>query len=248
MVEPLYLVDSLDGIAPNSTITLGGPEGRHAVMVRRVTPGESISIGDGAGMIARGKVISTSKDQCQIGVEELNSFDSPNLKFCLVQALAKGDRDELAIQAATELGVERVIPWQAERSISIWKGEKIGKSVERWKSIVAEATKQSLRPFLPEVEQPLYSSELVSRLNSFDKVLVLEPSATKSISSVSIPSQGSVALVVGPEGGVSKAELDAFSEANFELVRLGTGVLRTSTAGVAALSYLQGQYGDWSFE
>lgn len=248
MVEPLYLVDSLEGIAPNSTITLSGAEGRHAAMVRRVTPGESIAIGNGAGIIARGKVVSTSKDQCQIGVEEIKNFNAPKLKFCLVQALAKGDRDELAIQAATELGVEKVIPWQADRSISIWKGERIGKSVERWNSIVAEATKQSLRPFLPDVEQPLNSRELVSRLTSFDRVLVLEPSATKSISSVSIPSQGSVALVVGPEGGMSKAELDAFSEANFELVRLGSGVLRTSTAGVAALSYLQGQYGDWSYE
>ncbi|MFM7013369.1 MAG: 16S rRNA (uracil(1498)-N(3))-methyltransferase [Actinomycetota bacterium] len=245
MVEPLYLIDSLDGVLPNSTLTLSGPEGRHASTVRRLNPGEAIAVGDGVGGIARGKVLSTSKDQCLVEVDKIDSFSQPKLRFSLVQALAKGDRDELAIQAATELGISTIIPWQAERSISVWKDEKISKGIERWQSIVAEATKQSLRPFLPKVEAPLERAQLVSRLKNFDRVLVLEPTATKSINSVEIPIEGMVAVLVGPEGGISKSELDAFSEAKFDLVRLGPGVLRTSTAGVAALSFLQGQYGEW---
>ena len=164
----------------------------------------------------------------------------------LVQALAKGDRDELAIQACTELGAYGVIPWQSDRSISIWKEDKKIKGQTRWQSIVTEAAKQSLRAFAPVVEAVQNSQELIARLAAFETVLVLDPEAKSSISQVSIPSSGSVAIVVGPEGGISESELEAFALAGFSSVRLGSGVLRTSTAGMAAMAYLQAKLGDWN--
>jgi len=163
-----------------------------------------------------------------------------------VQALAKGDRDEMAVQACTELGIQTVIPWQSERSVSIWKPEKQDKHRLRWQTIATEAAKQSLRPFIPEVEKVLGTSELVDRLKNFDLTLVLDPTSITSLTSVPILGHQSIAIVVGPEGGISPQELDQFRSAGLNLVGLGSGILRTSTAGVAVVSYLQATLGNWS--
>ena len=176
----------------------------------------------------------------------VDEISKPPTKLVLVQALAKGDRDELAIQACTELGVSEVIPWQAERSISIWKAEKKQKGQTRWQSIVTEAAKQSLRSYVPNVSEVLDSTELIQILQGFDQVLILDPEAGTSITEQNPPKAGAVAIVVGPEGGISEQELEAFSKAGFSNVHLGSGVLRTSTAGIAALSYLQAKLGDWN--
>jgi 16S rRNA (uracil1498-N3)-methyltransferase len=164
----------------------------------------------------------------------------------LVQALAKGDRDEMAVQACTELGIQTVIPWQSERSVSIWKPEKQDKHRLRWQTIATEASKQSLRPFIPEVEKVLGTSELVERLKQFDLTLVLDPTSSTSLTSVPLSGHQSIAIVVGPEGGISPEELGQFGSAGLSLVGLGSGILRTSTAGVAVVSYLQATLGNWS--
>ena len=156
----------------------------------------------------------------------------------LVQALAKGDRDELAIQAATELGATAIIPWQASRSISRWDGPKIAKGQARWQQIVSEAAKQSLRAYTPEVKNIVEIKELAALVSSFDQVLVLDTSATVSIAEAGIPISGSIAVVVGPEGGIEQSELDALQNAGAKLVSLGANVLRTSTAGPALIAAL----------
>jgi 16S rRNA (uracil1498-N3)-methyltransferase len=207
--------------------------------------GESIAVSDGAGLKVRGKVAKVLKDTLEVLVESVDALNPPSTKLVLVQALAKGDRDELAIQACTELGVFEVIPWQADRSISIWKAEKKQKGQTRWQTIVTEAAKQSLRAFVPRVSEVLDSAELVQMLRGFDQVMILDPEAGNSITELNAPPIGSVAIVVGPEGGISEAELSAFAEAGFSSVHLGSGVLRTSTAGMAAISYLQAKLGDW---
>lgn len=246
VVEPLFFAAIGKDTSVGSTFVLGGPEAKHAVGVRRMVPGEAIAVSDGAGLKIRGKVSKVSKDTLDMSVESVEALAAPAVQLHLVQALAKGDRDELAIQACTELGVYGVIPWQSDRSVSIWKEEKKTKGQTRWQTIVTEAAKQSLRAFAPGVEPVQNSQELVSRLEAFDAVLVLDPEAKTSISQVSIPSSGSVAIVVGPEGGMSDSELEAFGSAGFSLVRMGAGVLRTSTAGMAAVSFLQAKMGDWN--
>ena len=246
MVEPLFFAAIGKDTVAGSVFVLGGPEAKHAVSVRRMNIGESIAVSDGAGRKVRGKVAKVLKDTLEVLVESVDALNPPSTKLVLVQALAKGDRDELAIQACTELGVFEVIPWQSDRSISIWKAEKKQKGQTRWQTIVTEAAKQSLRAFVPRVSEVLDSAELIQVLRGFDQVLILDPEARGSITEVDAPLTGSIAIVVGPEGGISEAELAAFTEAGFSSVHLGSGVLRTSTAGMAAISYLQARLGDWS--
>lgn len=246
MVEPLFFAAIGSDTVAGSAFTLGGTEAKHAVSVRRMTVGEAIAVSDGSGLKIRGKVSKVQKDTLEISVESVDALAEPQTKIFLFQALAKGDRDELAIQACTELGLFGVIPWQADRSISIWKAEKKLKGQARWQAIVTEAAKQSLRALVPKVAGVLDSQELIPALRDFDQVLVLDPESEVSITEVKLPAAGQIAIVVGPEGGMSEQEFESFRQANFSSVHLGSGVLRTSTAGMAAVSYLQAKLGDWS--
>lgn len=246
MVEPLFRTDFATTPAPGLAVTLGGSEGKHAVNVRRMRVGEGIQLSDGKGLRVRGSVSALGNSSLTVQIDSVVQEDAPSIGLTIVQALAKGDRDELAIQAATELGCWAVIPWQAERSISKWEGAKVAKSVERWQTIVSEAAKQSLRVFEPVVSQPLGSKQLVSSVKEFDLVLVLDPTATLGLGSLELsPDQKSVAVVVGPEGGISDHELEALEDAGAVRVHLGEPILRTSTAGVAAISVIQAKLGLW---
>jgi 16S rRNA (uracil1498-N3)-methyltransferase len=237
MVEPLFHKDNLVAEV-GSLVELDGPEGKHAVQVRRMRQGEAIQLSDGKGLRVRGTVAQLTGSTLKLEVLEVIKEETPSRRITLVQALAKGDRDELAIQAATELGVMGIIPWQASRSISRWDGPKIAKGQARWQQIVSEAAKQSLRAFTPEVKNIVDTKELAALVSSFDLVLVLDTSATRSIGEAGIPSSGNVALVVGPEGGIEQSELDALEAAGAMLVSLGANVLRTSTAGPALIAAL----------
>ena len=233
MVEPLFIIDDL---SPAETVVLSGEEAKHASSVRRMRVGEAIAVTNGRGLKLRGTVSEVEKNSISIQVAEVIKEDEPAMKFTLIQALAKGDRDELAIQAATELGVWELIPWIAARSVSVWEGKKLETGKARWQQIVREAAKQSLRSFIPEVGQALSSKQVAAALSNFDLVLVLEPTASQQLSGVSIPGSGRVAILVGPEGGISPEELEMFG--NAVQVNLGANVLRTSTAGPAVLAAL----------
>jgi len=246
VVEPLFFAAIGDDTKVGSRFVLSGSEAKHAVSVRRMEVGEAISVTDGAGKKVRGNVTAVGKDFLELEVSEIDHVNPPNCKIYLVQALAKGDRDELAIQACTELGVQGVIPWQADRSVSVWKEEKKQKGQLRWQTIVSEAAKQSLRAFVPIVESVVDSQNLEVRLKQFDHVVILHTEGATSITETKLPEQGSVAVVVGPEGGLSDQEVELFKAAGFTSVHLGAGVLRTSTAGMAAVSYLQSKLGDWN--
>lgn len=245
MVEPLFISPISKETSVGSKIKLAGSEAKHAISVRRIQIGEAIAISDGQATRLRGRVSEISKDWLEIEVSVIEAIARPATQIFLVQALAKGDRDELAIQASTELGVQGVIPWQAQRCVSIWKDEKKSKGQLRWQSIVTEAAKQSLRPLIPVVEQVLETPELISRLREFELVIVLDPKSELSITKLKLDGIRSVAVVVGPEGGISDAELELFESAGFRVVSSGSGILRTSTAGVAVISYLQAALGDW---
>ena len=246
MVEPLFISPIPSDTKTGSKIRIAGAEAKHAMSVRRLQVGEAIAVSDGQGNKARGKVSQLSKDFLELDVESLEKLERPTPKLVLVQALAKGDRDEMAVQACTELGIQTVIPWQSERSVSIWKPEKQDKHRVRWQTIATEAAKQSLRPFIPVVEQVLGTRELAERLKQFDLTLVLDPTSTTPLTGISVAGHQSIAIVVGPEGGISPEELEVFRSAGLSLVGLGSGILRTSTAGVAVVSYLQATLGNWS--
>jgi 16S rRNA (uracil1498-N3)-methyltransferase len=242
-VASLYLAADLTGrdVVAGSAVRVTGDEARHAITVARVRVGERISVSDGDGLLASGAVTATDGGVVTVAVESVARHPAPSPELWLAQALAKGDRDELAVQAATELGVSGVIPWAAERSISRWEGAKADKGRERWASIVREATKQSIRPRVPVVE-PIATTAALTKLPG--RILVLEPDATMRLTEVELDTER-ITLVVGPEGGIASRELDALAAAGATLVRLGPEVLRTSTAGPAALAVLNARLGRW---
>ncbi|MDQ2660707.1 MAG: 16S rRNA (uracil(1498)-N(3))-methyltransferase [Actinomycetota bacterium] len=241
----LYLDESLElaRLAPGAIVTLSGDEARHAVAVSRVRLGERIAIGDGRGAVVHGTVTSTGPRELTLEADEIVIEEMPATRITLVQALAKGDRDELAVQASTEIGVDAVIPWSAARSVSRWEGPKAEKGRQRWATIVREAVKQSVRAWLPQVGGLAATGELASRLAGA-QILVLEPTATTALTDLRSDGRD-IALVVGPEGGITPAELDRLIAAGAEPVRLGASVLRTSTAGPAAIAVLNAVLGRW---
>lgn len=238
----LYLSDDLGTPTPGARVEVTGEEARHAVQVARIRVGERIAVGDGRGTIATGVVADAAAGVLAVDVEEVVHTPEPTPQLWLAQALAKGDRDELAIQAATELGVAGVIPWAAERSVSRWEGAKVARNEQRWRTIVREASKQAIRPRVPEVA-PLATTAHLAALPGL--VVVLEPSAPSPLTALPLDGVARVTLVVGPEGGVAPRELERLAEAGAQLARLGPEVLRTSTAGPAALAVLNARLARW---
>ncbi len=238
----LYLTDDLADARVGARVEVTGDEARHALQVARIRPGERIAVGDGRGTLVRGAVVAGEPGVLVVEVDELSHEPAPVPALWLAQALAKGDRDELAVQAATELGVAGVIPWAAERSVTRWEGAKVARNEERWRTIVREASKQAIRPWVPEVA-PLSTTAQLAALPGL--VIVLEPTATVPLTGVALDAVERVTLVVGPEGGIAPRELDRLADAGAVLARLGTEVLRTSTAGPAALAVINAGLGRW---
>jgi len=239
----LYLSPGLEpaDAEVGARVSITGEEARHAVTVARVRIGERIAIGDGSGFVVRGPVVQASATELVIEVDEVRHEPESEPALWLAQALAKGDRDELAIQAATELGVAGVIPWAAERSVSRWDGAKAAKGRERWASIVREASKQAVLPRIPQVSALASTAELALLPG---RLLVLDPLGDVALTALPL-GQERITLVVGPEGGIAPREFDALVDAGAMRVRLGSGVLRTSTAGPAALAVLNARLGRW---
>lgn len=240
MTLPLFLVDAemLAGVAVGSTIVLDGAEGRHAATVRRIRGGEQVLLSDGHGLRATADVVEVRTGSLVLRVAGVDDDPEPSPRFVLVQALAKGDRDEQAVEAATELGVDEVVPWQASRSIVVWRGDRAAKSLRKWESVVAAATKQSRRSRMPSVSPLVTTRQLADRLRAAALALVLHEDAAQPLAAQVLPDRGEVVVVVGPEGGISPEELAAFEAAGAVPVRVGTTVLRSSSAGPAALAVL----------
>ncbi|OZD30922.1 16S rRNA (uracil(1498)-N(3))-methyltransferase [Rhodococcus sp. 06-1477-1B] len=240
-----FVTDDASVARPGDTVELTGAEAHHASAVRRVRVDEAVTLGDGRGVWLTGTVLAATPKQVDVRITGREEHPAPAPRFVLVQALAKGDRDELAVQAATELGVDAIVPWQASRSVSRWDA-KAEKGLARWRTIVREAAKQAHRAWIPEVEKVARTADLV-RLAGTALVLVLEPTASARLTAVAVEASDGrdVVLVVGPEGGIAPEELDALEKAGARLVRLGETVLRTSTAGAAAISVLSAAHGRW---
>lgn len=242
MTAPLFLVPvgalgPAPGAAP-TTYQLDGPEGRHAADVQRLQPGETVLLSDGAGLLATCTVTAARKGALDLAVDKVDAVPEPALRWVLVQALAKGDRDLMALEAATELDVDEVVPWRADRSIVRWRTERADKARRRWEQTVRAATKQSRRARVPVVAPLAARHTLLPRVGQAALTLVLHEEASEPLATVELPASGEVLVVVGPEGGVSPQELEALTTAGARAVRLGTTVLRTSTAGPAALAVL----------
>jgi 16S rRNA (uracil1498-N3)-methyltransferase len=240
VTDPLFLLERLAGTQPalGSEVLVDGPEGHHAVSVRRLRAGERVVVADGGGGGVRGEVLDATKAGLRVRVDELLDEPAPAVRLVVAQALAKGDRAELAVEMLTEVGVSELVPWQASRSVARWSADRVDRGLTRWRSTAREAAKQSRRLRVPTVSDPVATKALVERLAAADLALVLHEDATEPIAAVDLPAGGEVVVVVGPEGGISPEELAAFAAVGARTVRVGDHVLRTSTAGVVALAAL----------
>ncbi|MFD7699765.1 16S rRNA (uracil(1498)-N(3))-methyltransferase [Streptomyces caelestis] len=246
MTAPVFVVDHFDA-GGGGRYVLDGPEGRHAVSVKRMRAGEDVVLTDGAGRWADCVVLGTEgKDRLIVQLDSVSEEPPEEPRLTVVQALPKGDRGEVAVETMTEVGVDAIVPWAAARCVTQWKGERGAKSLAKWRATAREAGKQSRRVRFPRVADAATSKQVASLLAEAEFAAVLHESGTEPLASAELPASGDIVLVVGPEGGVSPEELALFEEAGARAYRLGRSVLRTSTAGTAAAALLLGRTGRWS--
>jgi 16S rRNA (uracil1498-N3)-methyltransferase len=246
-----FVLDAPTHAHAGETVTLTGSEAHHAAAVRRVRTGEEVTVGDGRGAWLTGRCETVSPREVIVRITDRTEVPAPRPRIVLAQALAKGDRDELAVQAATELGVDEIVPWQAARSVSRWAAagpgnSKAEKGRARWASIVREAAKQAHRAWIPDVAA-LESTAVLAARGAASLVVVLEPTATPRVTDLVLDAADArdIVLVVGPEGGIAPEELAVLERGGATLARLGESVLRTSTAGPAALAVVSAMLRRW---
>jgi 16S rRNA (uracil1498-N3)-methyltransferase len=242
-VLPVFLGPVTEA-AVGQIVVVTGDEARHAVVVRRLTAGEQVVLVDGSGTAATCTVVSTAKSSLEARVDEITSSPRPLPTVTVVQAIPKGDRADLAVEVLTEIGVDRIVPWAAARCVGVWRGDRAAKSLAKWRATAQEAAKQSRRAWVPEVTGQMSTAQVADLLGEADLAVVLHESATSSLAAVDLDGVSSIAVVVGPEGGITDGELAAFGAAH--VVRMGEPVLRTSTAGVAAVAALLSRTGRWA--
>lgn len=261
MTLPVFLGEDLtpdpSSLGVGESAFLGGEEGRHAAVVRRMGVGESLDVVDGAGLRLRCEVTGVVERGAgrglELRVDEVMTEETSRPRLTLVQALAKGGRDEQAVESAVEVGVDAVVPWQANRSIARWQAQKLTKGVAKWEQVVRAAAKQSRRAFVPEVGEPVDSrglATLAARVVADDGlVLVCHEEGTLPLARLlaggAAERAGEVLVVVGPEGGIDPDELASLRTAGAEVVLLGPHVLRSSSAGPAALTLVAAAVGRW---
>jgi 16S rRNA (uracil1498-N3)-methyltransferase len=241
---PVFRADPLPPVGAEPV--LDGPEGRHAATVRRLRPGERLLLCDGRGGLADCEVVATGRDLLRLRVLRRGREPAPALRVTLAQALVKGERGELAVELATEAGVDAIVPWQAARCVARWdEGPRGAKALARWQQTARQAAKQARRGWFPEVAEPVGIEGLARRCAAAAGCLVLHEAAAEPLPSVSLPAVGELLLVVGPEGGITDAELAALSGAGARPVRLGSAVLRASSAAAVALGAIDALSGRW---
>lgn len=241
MSRPVFLADDVRG----PSVTLTGAEGRHAATVRRLGPGEAVDVVDGRGARAVCTVVSVGRDVVELAVRQCAVEPEPALRVVVVQALAKGDRGELAVELCTEVGVDEIVPWSAQRCVVRWDGPRGDRALQRWRSSAREAAKQSRRAWHPAVAPLAATPDVVRRVRSAEAAYLLHEAATTPLMAAALPASGTVLLVVGPEGGLADEEVAALARAGARPVRLGPTVLRTSTAGAVAGALVQAKSGRW---
>ena len=237
----LFLVDKLES---SQSIEVAGDEAHHAIKVLRIKLGEEILVSDGAGNWVRAVVENIEKKTFRAKVLERGFQEEKSPRLIVVQGLPKSDRVKDAIEILVESGVDLIIPWQADRSISKWQKD----SLVKWQSAAVAATKQSRRFRKPEIIDGLSLSELLEIESENSAFLVMHESATTKLSEVvtsKFAGMSEIIIVIGPEGGISDSELAVLEGAGAHIVGLGPEVFRSAHAGGAALSAVSALIGRW---
>jgi 16S rRNA (uracil1498-N3)-methyltransferase len=231
-----------DQISTGQRQVLENEEAHHAIKVLRLNTGEVIKISDGVGNWVSGPIVEIAKKELFISITERGEIQAAKPELVLVQAITKSDRNKEMLELAVEAGVDRIIPWQSERSISKWQSD----SEQKWQVGIKQSCKQARQVKLPQLMQVMSTSEVIKSIGEGGFGIVFHEEASTKFSDLTIPnSQSSVYLLIGPEGGISEQELLSFQNNGSKVVRLGDTVLRSAHAGFAALSAVQTKLGRW---
>ena len=253
MTLPVFLTETpLAGAS--GTITVGPEVAGHAVRVRRMGAGEELELIDGTGVRLRGTIQEGTSESLTLSITEVTEEPQQRPRLVLVQALAKNDRDIQAIEAATEVGVDAVIPWAAQRSIADWPAKKAHKMAAKWSNVLTAATLQARRARVPELGELMRGSAVTQLVTPTSRVIVLDETESSGLTeAVNDLEEGSttqgdtdeIVVIVGPEGGITPAEVDALVSEGARTAVLGPTILRASTAGPVALAIVQTLLGRW---
>ena len=240
----LIRVHAAQPLSAGAEVALPEAAAHHVARVLRLRPGAPLVLFDGSGADFRAEIVAVEGDRVRARVVERTAGlrESP-LGITLVQAVSRGERMDWTLQKATELGVRSIQPVLSARSVVRLDGQQAAKKHRHWQAIVAGACEQCGRSVLPEVRPPLDLPRFLAEVPREGQRLVLSPTGPGSLAG--LPGMAArVELLIGPEGGLDDAELAAAERAGFAPVRLGPRVLRTETAGIAALAVLQALWGD----
>ena len=238
MSRPVYVQEFPTPPTVGGVIELTGDEGRHAVSVKRTGVGEQIELVDGHGTRAVITVTGVfGKDRLTGVVDCAANEPASRPTVTVIQALPKAARSELTVDLLTQAGADVIVPWQAGRSVANW-GKKQDKGLAKWRAAARAAAKQSRRSRIPEITPVADQVAVAALIQAAPLALMLHEDATGKITDQPVAQADSVVLIIGPEGGISPAELDAFTTAGAHPVRLGPEILRTASAGMVALAAL----------
>jgi 16S rRNA (uracil1498-N3)-methyltransferase len=232
-------------LAIASELNLPPQAAEHVVRVLRMNPGEPLTVFNGDGNDYAAVIVAVGKREVMLRIEQVRPLanESP-LQLTLAQGVARGEKMDLIVQKATELGVVRIVPLLTERSEVKLDAARAEKRLMHWRAVAASACEQSGRARLPEIAAALPLSTWLTSLTGDDALrLALLPEAARSSRELRFNGAGGL-LVVGPEGGLGERDISALTAAGFDGLRLGPRILRTETAGLAALAALQALHGD----
>jgi 16S rRNA (uracil1498-N3)-methyltransferase len=229
-------------LSGNTELTLPEAAARHVAQVLRMRAGEALTLFNGGGGEYDAVIETAERRVVSVRVGELRQIDREStLAVTLAQCVSKGERMDYTIQKAVELGVTTIIPLLSARSVVKLDGERWEKKLEHWRGVAVSACEQSGRTRIPTVLAPQKLAHWLAAPDGSPR-LVLAPTAAVSLTAV--PAAAAVSLLVGPEGGLSDEEIAAALRDRCTAITLGPRVLRTETAGVAALAVLQALWGD----
>jgi 16S rRNA (uracil1498-N3)-methyltransferase len=238
-MRTLFFVDDLPTTV-GSTYEFNNEDALHAIRVLRTKSGDFFNLSDGKGNWSHVEAKEVHKKHMTVKVLETGHQDALGIHFTIIQAIPKGDRIKEAIELCTEGGADRIVMWKAARSIG-----KSDDKIEKLQTTAREASKQSRRFRIPTVVGVATTENIIDEIAKVDLAIVLHEAAVLPISQVVLPGAKKIAIIIGPEGGLTDEEVDTFAAAGAKVALLGRPVLRSAHAGIAALSAVNTALSVW---
>lgn len=234
-------------LAAGRVLRLPEDKSTHLLRVLRRREGDPVTLFNGDGQDYAARISGTERKAVELTVESAQVRENESsLAITLLQGVARGDKMDLILRKATELGVHAIWPVLTERTEVKLDSERAERRIAHWRAVVAAACEQSGRARVPPVAEPRPLAEALAELPATARRLILDPHGGRAVKALDIDTRRPVGLVIGPEGGLGERDHRLLAGCGFEGVRLGPRVLRTETAGLAVLAALQALYGDWA--